>query len=55
MHIYFVLFLPMADVMIDSGEQDKPVIHIYDGRGCEKSAVTSLSQIHSSPIISMKV
>ena len=41
--------------VVCSAEEDKPVVHIYDGRGCEKSAVTSLTHIHSSPIISMKV
>ena len=54
-HIFVNVGLPIVLFVARSAEQDKPVIHIYDGSGCEKSAMTSLSHIHSSPIISMKV
>ena len=53
--MYVFVIISFLIFVVCSAEEDKPVVHIYDGRGCEKSAVTSLTHIHSSPIISMKV
>ena len=39
---------------ICSCEQDKPVIHVFDGRGEDKE-ITFLDKLHSSPITFMEV
>ncbi|XP_065904172.1 peptidylprolyl isomerase domain and WD repeat-containing protein 1-like [Dysidea avara] len=40
--------------LLACAEHDKPVIHIYDGQSSDKSAVTSISHIHRSPVVSME-
>ncbi len=37
-----------------SCEQDRPVIHVYDGRG-ENKEIATLDNLHSSPITFMEV
>ena len=47
-------FTLLHNIYIFSCEQDRPIIHVFDGRGEDKE-IAYLDKIHSSPITFMEV